>query len=102
MNIIRTALSTVPGNWCKFQLTNSEGKHCGIGHVIMAYDPMVHGNLGSHDAVVEMVKVAKEQYPERLSEDYPVYTDFNDHPDTTEADVIAVMEKAAVRLDERL
>jgi hypothetical protein len=55
-----------------------------------------------------MANVAGEQFPERAKiTNLNGYADwsfavFNDHPDTTEDEVVAVMEKAAVRLDEQI
>lgn len=55
--------------------------------------------------------VVREQYPERIETlplsyldrylDCATIVTFNDHPDTTKDDVVAVLEKAAIKLDER-
>jgi hypothetical protein len=50
-------------------------------------------------------KIVEEQYPDRLfddEEDLVPAARFNDHPDTTLDDVVAVLEKAEVRYNERV
>jgi hypothetical protein len=53
-----------------------------------------------------MDAVASEQYPERAvvleGGVKGTFATFNDHPDTTEDEVVTVMEKAAVRFDEQI
>ena len=101
MNIIDKALSNLPGHWYQGGLGDDNGNFCGIGHILYAtpYE-------GSADNAINLMsEVAKEQYSERIDPDNRhtcKFAQFNDHPDTTEAEVIAVMEKASVRLDERI
>jgi hypothetical protein len=52
-----------------------------------------------------MGRVALDQYPDRLEADFSnmlhaAFGHFNDHEDTTEEEVLAVMEKAAILWDE--
>lgn len=102
MNPIREAAKRLPGAWYQGEMSSPDGtKCCGLGHV---------GNvLGSSysneflDAWSIMDKVAEEQYPDRVfNSDLAMFPAFNDHPDTTEDEVVAVMEKAAVRWDEQI
>lgn len=57
-------------------------------------------------AVTTVAEVIKEQFPDRLRESTPIHQipcfvpSFNDHEDTTLSDVVLVLEKAAVKLDE--
>lgn len=60
-------------------------------------------HLAAHRTIDSEIKhivqqVIQEQFPERDEDEFP--EDFNDHPDTTEDDVILVLEKAAVLWDE--
>jgi hypothetical protein len=51
----------------------------------------------------ELLKdVISEQYPDRLNMAPAIIPSFNDHPDTTLADIIAVLEKASVRAQEQI
>lgn len=104
MNIIRQALPHVPGHWLKGSMADGNGNHCGIGWV--AYQHLLSSVPIEEyfDAITKMDVIATEQYPERVYWDDTVrqFASFNDHPDTTEDEVIAVMEKAAVELDARI
>jgi len=102
MNYIRKALERLPGRWYKGGLGDGAGNWCGIGHL-----QEVAPFRNAHDyGQQQMDKVAEEQYPDRLgSKDgagfqLVPFAAFNDHPDTTEDEVIAVMEKAAILWDE--
>jgi hypothetical protein len=112
MNPISEAAKNLPGRWHKGDLHSGENS-CGLGHLINAVVGEEHADwqdLHLKRAVEEfnkansmMVKVAVEQYPDRTIGvgAYPQsFASFNDHPDTTESDVVAVMEKAAVKWDE--
>jgi len=106
MNEIAVAAQNLPGHWYKGRLSDGQGNFCGVGHLSNAFGDMsqtydstafiryckMHKLLG---------KVAREQFPERLDEDQ-TFPRFNDHPDTTEDEVVAVMEKAAIRWDEQV
>jgi hypothetical protein len=103
MNVIREAAKRLPGHWYQGWFSDGDGNHCGLGHIseVAAEQNIVWGNT------LEVLNaVAREQYPERVvrSATYPnaAFSEFNDHADTTEEEVVAVMEKAAVRLDETL
>lgn len=103
MNIIERALQTLPGNWIQGDLHNDNGA-CGLGHLHLNATRPWHDEVTAGAQTMDII--ANEQYPDRVSDYLRVDADlckfarFNDHPDTTEADVIAVMEKAAVRLNE--
>jgi len=102
MNPISKALEHLPGNWTKGGI-DEHGNTCGLGHVY---------SFGMEDSIDFsqfrqardlMEEMARAEYPERvadLSPTYLAFAAFNDHPDTTEAQVIAVMEKAATKYDE--
>lgn len=107
MNVIREALPKVPGHWHQGSLNDGRGNFCGIGHVrqVMENNGIEIDNTSGLFFKISKImnEVAGEQYPERavynLSDMYS-FANFNDHPDTTEDEVVAVMEKAAVRFDE--
>ena len=112
MNPLREVITRLPGHWYKGGYGDGKGNYCGVGHL------SEYGyNVGSsqeemNEAFKLMNEVAFEQYPERatyvinfgsdVQEVAKSFANFNDHPDTTEEEVIAVMEKAAVRFEERL
>ncbi len=94
--------------WTKNAFTDESGRHCLQGalyeaHGICAVDGgqvgrPVDGELAGDVGLVN--EVIREQFPERFGG--VGASRFNDHPHTTVDDVIAVMEKAAVRKDEQV
>lgn len=112
MNKISEAVAGLPGRWFKGNIYDANKENfCGLGHLWN-----VHGLLGKSVIVAQspeilgqadlMDEVAIEQYPDRIpfrnEEADRAFAQFNDHPATTEDEVIAVMEKAAVRWDEKV
>lgn len=77
--------------WCKDVAETGDGRRCLLGAGVAAGY--------STDDCFALHAVAKEQYPERLRlrTDLSPAAAFNDHPDTTFADVERVIEKAAIR-----
>ena len=117
MNPIREAAKNLRGYWYKGEYYNEDNNSqmCGLGHVA---NVLGNGDLEAgfeadefYECQKIMDKVAKEQYPDRNSSfmapnqqkmfthNFPI---FNDHPDTTEDEVVAVIEKAAVLYDEKI
>lgn len=107
--ILRRAAEIVRAGHCKFTSNDDEGRHCALGAVGRATieaGPLSHSVPASlADLVGEVVK---EQYPDRLphmqeyrGSSFHCVVRFNDHPDTTAEEVALVLEKAAVRADER-
>lgn len=119
MNVIRQALANLPGKWFQGDIRNpyNRDEKCGLGHLsdICVPHPL-HNKDGEalfNQAAILISKVAGEQFPERKGSRYTdselhgnssafCFADFNDHPDTTEDDVIMVFEKAAILLDEQV
>ena len=110
MNHFNEAAKNLPGNWCKGDLYDQRGNACMGGHVKNAlgearYNPFPtaenpYRTLWS--ASLELLSnVAYEQYPDRVrgSGGWNV-ADLNDAEETTEAEAVAILEKAAVRWDE--
>lgn len=109
MNVIREAAARLPGKWHKGSLYGPDDTACGLGHVIK----VASENSTDMPKIVFlppeitdiMNKVALEQYPDRAIRNdvlpHP-FAQFNDHDDTTEDEVVAVMEKAAILLDEEI
>ena len=99
-NLIRKAVERLPGHWHKGGLQDHKGNFCGVGHLWQV------GELADYTVVDEcqnlMNMTAGELFPDRAGKVIPAFATFNDHPDTTEDEVIAVMEKAAIRWDERV
>lgn len=111
MNPIREAASRLAGHWHKGSSGDGEGNFCGLGHLdnvlysMTANMPTNQWVQQSHEMYTLLTQVAREQFPDRIN-GYDkfggTFPDFNDHPATTEAEVVAVMEKAAVKWDERV
>jgi hypothetical protein len=88
---------------------DGHGNYCGIGHVQQVLQNEYERDLSFWNPDDEiyilfgktkevMSRVAVELFPDRVFSDE--FSEFNDHDDTTEEDVVSVMEKAAVRFDE--
>ncbi len=107
-NTIREAIRVLSrAGWAKDAFTDESGRHClqgalyeahGIGAVDDQVGRPVDGELAGDVRLVN--EVIREQFPERFGG--VGASRFNDHPHTTVDDVIAVMEKAAVRKDEQV
>jgi hypothetical protein len=102
MNVIERAARNLPGRWHKGSLTDNNDNWCGIGHVLVEAESVDEAT----EARKFMDAVASEQFPERAvvleGGVKGTFAMFNDHSDTTEDEVVAVMEKAAVLLDEQI
>lgn len=102
MNPIRKALENLPGRWHKGSLTDRRGNYCGIGHVLCAAQQL--GITDTNPLGDLLNEVAHEQFPDRTQRapwsNGPTFADFNDCGDTTEEEVIMVMEKAAIKWEE--
>lgn len=102
MNIIEKAIASLPGHWIKGHLEIGDS-HCAIGHLAKAARDSILPVPLEHltTALASMSAVVLEQYPDRLEgSDLGPIAQFNDHPDTTETEVLAVMEKASVKFNE--
>lgn len=127
MNIIEKAKSSLPGHWHQGEYVDEQSgdKFCALGHIGLQLGAHVEATIyqgdtyfffkeNDADAQDEweranklLTKIAREQFPERwegLNERQQMLADsipyFNDHPETTEEDMILVFEKAAVEWDE--
>jgi len=98
-NVLDEARTRLDGGnkWCKQRLYDGD-KACVIGAISVTNRGRMFRALRAVDAVV------REQYPDRagISGLLTGVGDFNDHPDTTWADVDLVLDKAARRLDEQV
>lgn len=108
-NTIREAMRVLGrAGWTKDAFTDESGRHCLQGalyeaHGTCAVDDQqvgrpVTGELARDLRLVN--EVIRDQFPERAGG--VGASRFNDHPQTTVDDVIAVLEKAAVRKDEQV
>jgi hypothetical protein len=98
MNVINRTADALKGHWCK-EPRDGQGNMC-----IAVRLGSVSGHVDhQYRNAAEIIRdVVVEQYPDRLETIYgftPIVL-FNDHDDTTEDEVLAVLDKAAVRYDE--
>lgn len=109
INTIRKAIEVLAGSgWAKGTFCDDERRHCIQGalyevHGLLALDdrPMTGALTPEMANDVALVNgVIEAQYPERFGA--AGVARFNDHPETTIDDVITVLEKAAIRKDERI
>jgi hypothetical protein len=98
MNPIREAVNALPGQWQKGAMGRPNGARCGLGHVSSVLQDGLHLEL-FNEATDYLTQAAMDKFPERTSRPKPFFPWFNDHEDTTEQDVIQVMNLAADRWD---
>ena len=108
-NTIREAIRVLSrAGWTQDAFTDEAGRHCLQGALYEAYGQRPFDarqrNVRLSPEMADDVRLVNEvieaQYPERTGG--VGVSRFNDHPDTTLEDVVKVMEKAAVRKDERV
>ena len=87
--------------WCQGSGEDWDGRRCLVGAVCAVTEDEHTGTFAALDA---LNKVVREQYPHLSAPciGHHNVVAFNDHPDTTWADVDLVLDKAARRLDEQL
>ena len=102
-NTIRKAADSLPGHWLKGNLSDNNGNYCAVGHLYRAFGADENCSF-DEDADVDLfhrqwafVEQVVDEFTNGEFDDIPA---FNDDPTTTEADVVALLEKAAVRWDE--
>jgi hypothetical protein len=103
--VIRRAASLIgERGHCKFSLTDEAGHLCVMGALVEAGSFSIAPILLATEFYPAVDKVVREQFPGRVGSCPAFYTavSFNNHPDTTGEEVIAVLEKTAARLDEAL
>ena len=111
-NKIREAMSIMAQRGhAKYSRCDNEGRVCVAGALSLALSgrpiPIDVDTEQRLSLLNEVGAVALEQYPDRATQPdmwgqgHPAVA-FNNHPDTTLVDMCNVMEKAAIRLDERV
>lgn len=97
---------------CKNTLQDTQGRFCLFGAIMEATRLTTSlEDLRLWDDALRVVNpvlagIAEEQFPERSECRYYAspstpYVAFNNHPDTTPEEVISVLEKAVVQLEEK-
>lgn len=104
MNAFEKMLETLPGHWHQGSLSDKKGNYCVVGHLrkALGLNTISGWPLDALEAVDFLETKIVEMYPDRPSAGWDPVPAFNDHPDTTEEDVIAVVEKAAIGWEERI
>jgi len=118
IDVVEAAKHTLtPEKWTKGMYLREDGTMCFVG--VFAYLEARLYNRPLHDegsiyedeffeAIMACGQVVREQYPDRImtveadADEEEVVIVFNDHAATTLGDVHAVLEKAAVRLAEKV
>jgi hypothetical protein len=99
MNALERTIAAIPGNWSKGPRVE-HGKGCGLALLSDNMDTEWDGWIEYRNA---LAATALEMFPDRTGNggvDSFTFINFNDHPDTTEADVISVFEKASIKIEE--
>jgi len=106
MNGLREAAENLPGRWYKGFYGDDEGNFCAVGHLRNAFgwdDEAGFREIGRdtlsefHAQIRLLNEVSQEMFPERSGHNI---VNFNDHPQTTEDEILSVFEKAAVKWEE--
>lgn len=106
-NPIRVAASLLPGRWYQGEIASPDGEaRCGLGWLMAAIVEVRAPRPLADSGRALMNSAAADKFPDRAfsvtSEGMMLmqpFAAFNDHPETTERDVVAVMELAADRWD---
>lgn len=111
-NEIQRAARQVIGHWYQGDTMDEDGLglRCGIGHLLDVLGLQVDAELTGpqvpdEEAIAErarlmilcMDQAAVDKFPDRGQEGGASFVAFNDHPDTVEEEVAAVMELAGER-----
>lgn len=97
-NPYRETADSLEGHWHKGSLGDGDGNRCLIGHAIDRVGQRLDRTGEWDDFVTLLEQTMQEQLPGRGI----IIANINDHPDTTEEEVLTVLDKAAVRWDERI
>lgn len=109
-NPLRQAAQLVPGHWYQGGMEDAHGNRCGIGHLYAAIREEPQAPVSDLGLLLSaMNTAAHDKFPDRIGTwvengvgaagiMHP-FAQFNDHAQTSEADVVAVMELAADRWD---
>ncbi len=103
--IMEKAAEVLKGNWVKYNalLYMNEGGDkvgCGINWVSRVADQHGVEDISMRKVYSLMGDIAAEQFPDRTDKALG-FTVFNDNEDTTEDDVLMVMEKARIQILEK-
>lgn len=106
INPFRKAAEAVPGHLHKGDYFDGNGNACAAGHVYQALGCHSQEDVDGwrdepeHGRAWELLnQTAIAMFPDRGTLDI---AEVNDHPDTTEDDIVSILEKAAVRWDEQV
>lgn len=103
--ILKTAKANLPGHWHQGGYGDGVDKLCLMGHVLYATGEDVNQNVrtGTGTRWVTEASYTIRALHDVLEEQYPgVYSvpDWNDDPERTEEEVIAILEKAIAKAGE--
>jgi hypothetical protein len=96
------------GGLARGQLKDGQGAHCVVAAILAVGASSNDGWSGLDTGCWERLdRLAGEMHPDRAhheggSPHTSRLVNFNNHPDTTAEDVITVLEKAAIALEERV
>lgn len=105
MDLIQKVKGSLPGNWHKGSYTDLDsGNRCVIGwlyyHDAQNHQSNVHSSCNVETFRMVLADIAEEQFPDRVTDLLDHIIEVNDHPDTTEDDIMMILEKAEVRMEE--
>lgn len=107
MNPFREAAKNLPGHWHKGDYADGQGNYCAAGHVFKA---MGYTDFDICSGAADVRQTTTKPYLDEIFQQVSFefsngqtryVAEINDDPTTTEDDIVAFLEKAAVRLDEK-
>lgn len=104
-NVFARAANNLPGHWFKGGYADGAGNFCALGHIALArgFDANRLYDFDEDDVFdTSETELLNSLAREMSNGDYQYIADFNDADDTTEADVVTLLEKAAVRIEENV
>lgn len=100
-NVFRTARENLPGHWMKGDFTDNQGNFCVLGHIAVALGEQ-NGNFD--EMPDEITKPYHTVLSDIIDEQYHAFgrypVDFNDGEETTEDDVVMVLDRAIAYCEE--
>jgi hypothetical protein len=79
--------------WCKHNLSNSEGKHCAVGAMFLVATGSAGGPITERHQNYRTLMLARNTLANAVPGDCGTIG-FNDNPETTKKDVLALFDKA--------
>lgn len=105
MNAFTIAAKNLPGHWYKGDYADGEGNYCALGHIALARGVNANNLYDLDESIAFLdgeVELLNSLAREMSNGEYQFIADFNDAEYTSEEDIVALLEKAAVKVEENV